>query len=116
MSEIKYLACEKCGVFPDAPTATRLRRVCNALNLQNAVPDDDLQLYRSMFSVLGMIARKIETKPDTITLSITEHEALKLQAAIGKLVLEKFVSGNSVPVSRCYINASELEAIAKDSP
>jgi hypothetical protein len=53
---------------------------------------------------------------DEITLSKTEHEALKLQAAIGKLVLEKFVSGNSVPVSRCYINASELEAIAKEKP
>jgi hypothetical protein len=51
---------------------------------------------------------------DTITLSKTEYEAMKLQAAIGRLVLEKFVSGNDVPVSRCYINASEIEAISED--
>ena len=56
---IKYLACEKCGVMPDPAIATRLCRVCNALNLQSQVPDDDLELYRCMFSVLGIVARKL---------------------------------------------------------
>jgi hypothetical protein len=49
-----------------------------------------------------------------VTMPTDEYEAMKIQSAIGKLVLEKFVSGNTVPVSRCYINASEIEAIAKE--
>ena len=47
-------------MFPDEAIALRLRRICNQLNLQNAVPDDNNELYRSMFSVLGMIARKLD--------------------------------------------------------
>lgn len=61
--DIKYLACSKCGVMPDEAIATRLRRVCTILKLTSAVPDDDLELYRSMFSVLGIIARKLEPQP-----------------------------------------------------
>lgn len=46
--------------------AMRLRRVCTALNLNNAVPDDNVDLYNCMFSVLGIVARKLETQKPNI--------------------------------------------------
>jgi hypothetical protein len=54
------------------------------------------------------------TEADTITVNRTEWEAMKHQAAIGKLVLEKFVSGNTIPVSRCTISAEELALLSTD--
>ena len=63
--------------MPDAPTATRLRRVCNALNLMSAIPDDDLALYRSMFSILGIIARKEEDQAETIAHLQLENAKLR---------------------------------------
>lgn len=35
-------------------------------------------------------------------------------AEIGKLVRSRLISGNSVPVSRCYINASEINKILEE--
>lgn len=61
---VKYIACNSCGMFPDEAIALRLRRICKQLNLQDAVPDDNNELYRCMFSVLGMIARKLELNHD----------------------------------------------------
>lgn len=43
-----------------AYTAIRLRAVCNILGLAGAVPEKDGELLGSMFSVLGMVRRKIE--------------------------------------------------------
>jgi hypothetical protein len=41
---------------------TRLRRVVRALGMENEVPQDDATLRGCLFSVLGMIARKLEDK------------------------------------------------------
>jgi len=38
-------------------------------------------------------------------------DKVEADAEIGKLVRSKLISGNDVPVSRCYINASEVNAI-----
>jgi DNA polymerase III delta prime subunit len=60
--KIKYLACNKCGRFPDEAIAKRLRRIVRQVGLEKAVPQTDQGLYDCMFSVLGMIARKLESK------------------------------------------------------
>ena len=39
---------------------------------------------------------------------MTKDEALRM--AIGDLVLQKMISGNDVPVSRCTITATEIQA------
>ena len=96
MSDIKYLACVKCGVMPDAPTATRLRRVCNALNLMSDIPDDDLVLYRSMFSMLGIIVRKVEA----------------LAAAIAHLQLENAKFRDVLEFYKCFSD-SRISSIAQ---
>lgn len=38
-------------------------------------------------------------------------EPFKADAEIGKLVREKLVSGNSIPISQCIVRAGEVEAI-----
>lgn len=44
----------------DLDAAKRLRRVCNAVGLGNAVPADDARLWSVAFSVLGMVDRAVE--------------------------------------------------------
>jgi flagellar basal body-associated protein FliL len=66
-TNIKYIACSQCGTFPDEATAIRFRRVCKILDLQKFVPDDDMELYRCMFPVLGIMARTLEKQKAATT-------------------------------------------------
>jgi hypothetical protein len=44
--------------------AKRLRRLCALVGLSNAIPETDRELHDCMFSVLGMICRKVaEERP-----------------------------------------------------
>lgn len=54
----------KCRVVVgfDEGAVARLRRVLRLLGLANAVPEDDVELMGSLFSVLGTIASSIERK------------------------------------------------------
>lgn len=47
----------------DDSEVARLRRVVNAVGMQREVPEDDATLRGCLFSVLGMIARKLEQRP-----------------------------------------------------
>jgi len=42
--------------------AKRLRRLCALVGLSNAIPETDRELHDCMFSVLGMICRKVAEK------------------------------------------------------
>lgn len=60
-----------------------------------------------------------EGKPilaDCLAGLIKQRDTLKTDAAIGRLVREKLVSGNGVPVERCTIRADEVAAIANQEP
>jgi hypothetical protein len=70
--------------------------------------------YNAQGKNINTMKTVTQKRADTITLSITEYEQLKRDAKIGELVRSKLLSGNSVPVSRCYINASEVFAISED--
>lgn len=106
MSEIKYLPCEKCSVMPDAPTAMRLRRICNALELMSAVPDDDLELYRSMFSVLGIVARHIDANKQTLQAYRDDNAKLIEQNALLVEALKE-----CLPLVKCYWYSDKKEFI-----
>lgn len=45
-----------------------------------------------------------------------ERDAFARDAAIGRLVREKMVSGNEIPVERCVIRADEIAALARQEP
>lgn len=57
----------------DDHSALRLRRIVNLLGLNDAVPKGDSELMGCLFSVLGMIARKIEQPAET---SVAPNPAL----------------------------------------
>jgi hypothetical protein len=50
----------------DADAMTRLRRVLGLLDIAAPFPEDDTKLHEAMFSLLGMVARNIETLKATI--------------------------------------------------
>jgi len=71
VSEAGALVCTACGTTAQAPVAAapdaldddelaRLRRVVRLLGMDSEVPQDDATLCGCLFSVLGMIARKLE--------------------------------------------------------
>ena len=78
---IKYIACNLCGTFPDEAIAKRFRRVCKILDLQRFVPDDDMELYRCMFSVLGIMARTLEAQKAATAEANKRIEALEGEVA-----------------------------------
>ena len=106
---IKYIACNSCGMFPDEAIALRLRRICNQLNLQSAVPDDNNELYRSMFSVLGMIARKLDkTNAPTVQREGCEKLYWQLAKQAYKLaLLDTYLKENNIqpPTDNIFVKA-----------
>jgi len=60
------------------------------------------------FAMVGADWVDVETYFDDVS---AELAALRADAAIGQLVRRKLVSGNGVPVERCYVKAEEVAAI-----
>jgi hypothetical protein len=46
-----------------------------------------------------------------VNMTSAEFEKLAIEAAIGRLVQQKLISGNEIPVERCTVYAREVEMI-----
>lgn len=53
-----------------------------------------------------------EIEQERASINVKEIESYKADAELGQLVRSKMISGNSVPVSRCTITNSEIDALA----
>jgi len=94
---------------------TRLRDILDKAAISQAEPVAEVILDKMFLPALKvpLVDFKIDLKELQVgtKLYTLPPPADKQDAEIGRLVRSKLISGNDVPVSRCYITSSEVEAI-----